>query len=435
MRWMLGLAAMGCVASTQEVRAPVDQVVRARLGGPAIDAAAVDGLLAKPLDAGAAVRIALANSPRLRVAYDELDVAAGDLAAALGLGPVSIDAQLRFGDQHDEVEIDAVQSLIGLFEMPGRRGAAHAEMAAARAGAAAAALRLAARVEIAFHDVLAAQQDVELRKTAFDAADAAATLRERMRAAGNTTELAQARDRDAREQARIELGRAEAAVVVRREALNGLLGLSGGRTKWTAAGELGALPAEAPALGELEVRALSASLDLEAGRARRDAAEHKRSTERLRTVLPEFGAGVSVVDDGEQTSIGPALRIGIPLFDFRSGERARANAEVRRAGHVLEAESGELAAAARAARVVATATYAEARHLHEVVLPLRQQIVDETLKHYNAMDANPFELIVARRELVEGAHQYVDALRRYWNAMAEVHALERGVRIVTEEPQ
>ena len=94
------------------------------------------------------------------------------------------------------------------------RAAARADLAAARAKATATALRLAARVEIAFDDLIAAQQELELRRTAFDAADAAATIRERMHAAGNTSDLAQARDRDAREQARIDLARAEAAVEV-----------------------------------------------------------------------------------------------------------------------------------------------------------------------------------------------------------------------------
>ena len=63
------------------------------------------------------------------------------------------------------------------------------------------------------------------------------------------------------------------------------------------------------------------------------------------------------------------------------------------------------------------------------MLPLRQQIVDETLLHYNAMDADPFQLIVARRELVDAGHQYLDALRRYWNGMTATTALTRGVTL------
>jgi outer membrane protein TolC len=443
----LGLASapVGCVPSPQEVRAPVDRLVAERLAGPGADAAAtdaatdaaIDALLARPLDQAAAVRIALARSARLRASFDELDLAAGDVAAALGLGPVTLDGKLRFGRDYNEYEVDAIQNLLGLVTAPYRRAAARAELSAARATAAAAALRLAARVEIAIHDLLAAEQDVELQRTAFEAADAAAALRERMRAAGNTSQLALARDRDAREQARIELGRAEATVQARREALSALLGLSGGRTNWTIAGALPDVPDAAPVLAALETTAIAASLELTAGRARRDAAERRASDERLRSVLPELGIGVALADDGHQTEVGPAVRLGIPLFDVRSGERARANARVRREDHTLTAQTIELGAAARAARSAALATYQEARQLHEVVLPLRQQIVDETVKHYNAMDADVFALIVARRELTLAAHQYVDATRRYANAMTEVTALSRGVMLdaVTAAPE
>jgi outer membrane protein TolC len=347
---------------------------------------------------------------------------------------VQIDGKLRFGRDYDEYEIDAIQNLIGLVSAPRRRAAARAELDAARAAAAATALRLAARVEIAFHDLVAAQEDVELRRTAFDAADAAAAVRQRMHAAGNTSALALARELDAREQARIELGRSEAAARARRETVNALLGLSEDRTHWAAAGELPALPAGPPALDSLETTAVTASLELTAGRARRDAAERRAADERLRTVLPELGIGVAIADDGHQTEVGPALRIGIPVFDFRSGERARASAQVRRADHALAAEAAELGAAARAARSAALATYEEARHLHDVVLPLRQQILDETLKHYNAMDADLFALIVARRELTDAAHQYLDAHRRYANAMAETRALSRGAMLDAPAP-
>jgi outer membrane protein TolC len=410
-----------CVPSQQELRAPVD----ARVHAPPID---VSTALGKPIDAETAVAIALANSPRLAAALDELGVAGGDLASALGLGPVNVDLQLRFGTGH-EYEVDAVQNVLGLVAMPRRRAAARAELAAVQADAAATALRLAAHVRIAFADVLAAQQEVELRQAAFDAADAAATVRERMRAAGNTSELAQARDRDAREQARIDLARAEADVERARERVNALLGLTGAQTKWLAAGTLRELASEPPALDDLETNAVKASLDLQAGRARSEAAANRAGAAWLTAFLPEFGLGVSAMDRDGDVEVGPALRLGIPLFDQRAGARARANAELARRQHELDASAVELRAEARAARVTALAAYEEARHLHDIVLPLRQQIVDETLLHYNAMDADPFQLIIARRDLADAGHQYLDALRRYWSAMAEVDALRAGVAL------
>lgn len=428
---LLAIVIAGCTPSMRELRDPVDADLARRLGAELDPRTKPDvgALLGKPLDAQAAIRIAIANNARLAAAFDELGIAGGGLGAALGLGPTAIHGAIRWGSAHTELEVDVVQNVLGLITGGRRRAAARGDVDAARAIAASETLRLVARVEMAFTDLLAGLQLLELRRTAFESADAAATLRERMHAAGNASDLAQARDRDAREQARIEVARAEAMIETRREALNALLGLSGEQTKWTATGRLGDLPAAAPALDQLEATAVTASLDLAAGRARAAGAENLAGAERVRAVLPQVGVGVSVHDEGHGTSIGPLLQIGIPLFDWRSGERMRANAAVRRAGHELIATAVELRASARVVRVTALAAYQEVRHLQSIVMPLRQQILDETLKHYNAMDADPFALLLARAGLVDAGVQYLDALRRYWNAIAAVTALERGVAI------
>lgn len=432
-RILLGLAlTASCAPSQSTLRRPVDAEIMRRLDAKVEIASpkAIGALLAKPMDRDAAVRIALANSPRLRAALAELGIAGGELANAIGLGPLHIDGELRFG--HDtELEFHAVQGVMGLITAPRLRAAARAGIAAARATATATALRLAARVEIAFNDLIAAQQDLELRRMAFDAADAAAMVRERMHAAGNTTDLALARDRDAREQTRVDLGRSEATVEIRREQLNALMGLTGEQTKWRPAGQLGELPASAPVIDDLERTAVAASLDLEAGRAEVDSAANRLGAERIRAVLPDLGVGVAIAQHGggEGVTVGPAVRVGIPLLDNRSGMRARARAELSRADSDLSATAVELRAGARSARIAALAAFQEARHVRAVILPLRQQIVDETLLQYNAMNADPFQLIVARRQLAEAGQQYLDALRRYWNAMTEVTALRRGVHL------
>ncbi len=431
----LAFVLVGCAPSRSELRSPVDALVEQRLGGTTGNARELLGtLLEKPLDRAAAIKIAIANNARLAAAFDELGIAGGELGAALSLGPVELHGSMRFGD-HREYELDVIQNVIGLISAPRRRAAAKADIEAARANAAAATLRLAARVDRAFTDLLAAQADLANRRAQFDAADAAALLRERMYAAGNTTALAQARDRDAREQARITVARAEATAEMRRESLNALLGLSGDDTKWTATGALAALPATAPSIDSLEADAVTASLELAAGRARRDAAENHAADVRLRTVLPELGVGVSVHDEGEGTSVGPVVGIAIPLFDWRSGERAKANAAIDRAEHLLTADAVELRANARSARISALAAYQEARHIADVIIPLRSQILDETVKHYNAMDADPFALMLARRELADAESMQVDALRRFWNAMSAVTALQRGVSLdITTDP-
>jgi outer membrane protein TolC len=124
--------------------------------------------------------------------------------------------------------------------------------------------------------------------------------------------------------------------------------------------------------------------------------------------------------------VGPALSVGIPLFNQQQGPRARANAELRRARNEAIATAVELRARAREVRQRVLGAFAEARHLRDVVLPQRQRLLDEVLKQYNAMNASTFELLVARRDLVDGGRQYIDALRRFWRNAADARALARG---------
>lgn len=428
-----------CVPSRREVFSPVDREVVRRLGISAVWHDAVDGsrvdaataaLLARPLGLDEVVRIAVANSERLQAQFEALGIASGVVADAALLPPTEVDVSYKLATAGGgaEVELGVVQDLLDLVQRGQRRDVASAELAAAQARAVAATVDLAARAQRAFYDVVAAQQTLELRQVAFDAADASATLAERMHAAGNATDLALARERDRREQARIDLARAGLEIEVGREALNAVLGLTEGNTGWSVAGRLPALPPRAPALDDLEVAALDDSLDLTVLRHEEFAASGRVRSARTQAWLPSFGVGIAAARrDGGEWEVGPVLRFGVPLFGQGQGARVRANAELRRTRRDRAATAIELRAEVRATRQRALAAYAEASRLRDVVLPLRQQILDETLLHYNAMNASTVELLLARRELVDAGQQYVEALRTYWSVMTEVTALRRGV--------
>jgi cobalt-zinc-cadmium efflux system outer membrane protein len=192
-------------------------------------------------------------------------------------------------------------------------------------------------------------------------------------------------------------------------------------------------PAAAPKLDDLEQAALAASLDLTALRAEADAAAIRHRYAMVRSFVPELGAGVAVARrDGGDWEVGPAIRIGIPLFNQQQGPRARARAEEHRANNELAATSTDLRASAETTRSRVLQAFSEVRQLVDVVMPLRKRVLDETVLHYNAMNATTFELLTARRDMVDVGRQYIEALRRYWSAMAEAKALQRGGRAMKE---
>lgn len=433
--WLSAVALAACVPSRSSLFDPVSSDVQRRIGTSVVWAedgrtdAAIAALLARPLDADTAVRIALAHNHRLQASYDELGIAGAAIADATVLPPLSVDIDHKFAvnGTSSETELEVVQDVLDLFQIGQRRTAANAELAAARARAVAATVQLASDVEQAFYDLLAAQQDEELVKTAFAAADASAELVERQHAAGNTTDLALEREREQRERMRIEVMRAGLAITEKKTRLAGLMGIGESGRDFTASGRLPDLPAVAPKLDDLGASAVSASLDGAALRAEAEGAAARHRYAVVRSFLPELGVGVSAARrEGLDWAAGPTIRFGLPLFNQQQGPRARALAEEKRVRDELAATTAELVAEADAARARALVAYDEVKQLHDVVLPMRQRILDQTVLQYNAMNASTFELLVARRDMVDVGRQYIDALRRYWRAMAEVKALQRG---------
>lgn len=439
--WMAALLT-SCVPSQSAVFGPVDREVQRRMGlsvswsEDGKTSAAIDALLAKPLDLDAAVRIALARNRGLQARFDELGIAASQVADATVLPPTTVDADYKqaLSGSGSEVELTVVQDVLDLLQIGQRRGIANAELRGARARAVAATVELAARVEMAFYDVLAAEQELELAHTAFDAANASADLVERQHAAGNTPDLALVREQEQRERARIEIGRAEQVRKERRANLAALLVIPTEQSSWTTAGRLEDPPANLPPLDDLEQAAVTASLDLDALRADADAAAARHRYAMVRTVLPELGLGVAVARrEGETWEAGPALRLGIPLFNQQQGPRARAIAEERRARNELAATRTDLAASAQTTRFRIEQSFAEVRQILDVVMPLRKRVLTETTLQYNAMNASTFELLMARRDMVEIGQQYIEASRRYWSSIAEAKALRRGGHAMMKE--
>jgi cobalt-zinc-cadmium efflux system outer membrane protein len=59
-------------------------------------------------------------------------------------------------------------------------------------------------------------------------------------------------------------------------------------------------------------------------------------------------------------------------------------------------------------------------HYRRSVLPLREQIVDLTLKNYNYMLVGAFDLLMAKQQEFEAYQKYIETLRDYWIVRADM---------------
>lgn len=307
-----------------------------------------------PLDAEAVLRCALARSPELRLARQELAVLAGKRGSAETLLPshpvvsASVADRRLFPSVLQQAQAPVINWAVTLaqeLEIAGQRGARRSEVEAERAAqlrrVAVAEQEVAAGALSAYYEVLAADEEVRLTADLAHIAEALAAVS----AARAKEALLAPVDADvARAEAvRIALARFEAE---RRHAtaqalLASLVGLSG---PLAVAGSLEQVP-PAPRTAELSLeQAVSSALAL---RGEVAAAEQERNVRSARVTLlrrlrvPNPTLSLFAQNDGfHERVLGGGLSIPLflpaPLGPSRAGEIGSALAQVEQADTTLE---------------------------------------------------------------------------------------------------
>jgi cobalt-zinc-cadmium efflux system outer membrane protein len=382
-------------------------------------------ILSAPLTSDGAVKLSLLNNGDLQATLEELGIARGDLIRALRLPNPTAEGGLQYAEgESPDIELSISQDVSELILLPLRSNAAAAEFAATKLEVAGRVMDLILEVRKAFYGYLADQQIVELRKTVLGALEASALAAEELHRAGNMTDLDVATQQVLHEEARVSFSSAETALATSRERLNALLGLWGHDTGWRARGRLPdpvAASIESP-----EATAIARSVELATLRQRFMAASERAKLARTRGLLPELKAGVAFEREGDEWSTGPIVEIELPIFYQGQGEVARAQAEMRREEQRLGATAVRVRAALRAVHVRATTARQRALYYKDVLLPMRERIVDQTQLQFNAMSVGVFQLLIARRDQIEAGRTYIDLLREYWLAKADLEQVLAG---------
>ena len=435
------LLASGC-ATIQKERghAEVAALVEERIGrktrwnqGTPEDAEVarhLDALLAKDLSSDSAVEIALLNNPALQATYEDLGVSQADMVQAGLLTNPTLSGSIGFplsSDGVSETEFSLVQEFVDLFTLPLRKRVAKEQFIADTLRVAHEALATAAEVKKTYSQVQARQQLVELRRMVLEAADSAAQLATLQFDAGNITELELANERAAAEEARLELAQEELALVEDREHLNRLLGLWGPRTQWTLTEKLPAPPGEEAPLEHLESLAIRQRLDIDAARKQVELLWNALELSRSTRFIGRFEVGVHTHRDANGPRLfGPTLSLDLPIFDQRQALIAKLEAQHRQGERRLTELSVNARSEVRAARARLLTLRGVTERYHRVVLPLREKVVEQTQLQYNAMQLGLYVLLEAKRAQVTAWRAYIEAVRDYWMARAELEQLVGG---------
>lgn len=385
----------------------------------------VDEILQQgPLGADEATRVALLANPRLRAEYARLGFSAAEVYDAGRLANPTLSGAVLFthtpGDL-DRYDYGLTQNFLSLLLLPARRRLAQAEFERAQQQAGAAILQLCGEVQASYYRLVAAEQVRELRQTVAGAARASADLAQRYYDAGNIAALDLELQRAAAGQAEAQAVSAANEAVAARAELGRLLGIPAERQDWQVQNRL-----PAPLSKDDDAAALLALAD----RSRLDLAARRREVATLQDALGvsrryrflgdvELGVQGERDDDGAHL-LGPAASIQLPLFNQNQGGVLRAQAQLERSQTELDALQLDIGHSIEAARARLEAQRVLTERYRGEYIPLQESIVKHMQERTNAMLEGPFELIRARQRQYDVDQAYLEAVRDYWLARAEL---------------
>jgi outer membrane protein TolC len=427
------LAPDGGLSDVQQLTQGRTAGVEATLSQPGAPVQArVQELLEAPVSAESAVRIALLNNPALQGALATLGISdAQRVQAARASNPHFSIAQLAEGDK---LEIERVLrfDVVGLLLLPWKAQWQSQQHELAKLQAAQEVIRLAADTRKAWVRAVAAQQSVQYLSDVQEAAEAGATLAQRMARAGNWSALQTAREQVFLADARAQLARARQTALSEREKLTRLMGLDGTATPFTLSPRLPDLPAQAAEQQDVEALALRERLDVRSAVAATGYVAESLGLTKATGYLDGLTLGYKhsrISDNAAGTQDirhGWELELALPVFDWGGARNARAQGIYLQSAARVREVAVKARSEAREAYQGWRSAYALARHYRDEVVPLRKRISEEVLLRYNGMLMSTWDLLADMRAQVLGVNNALEAQRDFWLADADLHTALTG---------
>jgi outer membrane protein, heavy metal efflux system len=385
-------------------------------------------LLQKPLTVESAVQIALFNNRSLQATFEEIGLSTADLIEAATIPNPKIDLSVRFPNQPPSgtyVDYSAALDFLRIIMIPLKKRVAQDQLEAAALHVADEVLELISQVKVAFYSLQASQQLLKRFQLIADTSAAALDLAQRQHEAGNTTDLALVQQQASYSRSRLDITTTEAEIWRGREKMNRLLGLWGADTEWRVAGELPEVPTSEIPMKSLERLAISQRLDLQADYLLLTSKTKDLGLTKAFRLLGALDFGIERERETDsQIRTGPNFAIELPIFNQGRARIKRGEAALRQAEDKLEALAIDIRSKIGELRNELASKRQIARFYQDELLPDQRRILNETLVNYNAMQIGNFELFTTKAEVARTEREYIEAVRDYWIARAD---LEREV--------
>lgn len=382
---------------------------------------AIKGLLAQqPMSMETAVRLALLNSPAVRMHLAQLRISEAERVQAITLPNPHFSFMRAVEGDKVMLERAIGFNIMSLITLPWRSQWQNQQYEMARLETSQNIIRIAADARKAWINAVAAEQSAQYAAQASTAAQAAGELARRMAQVGNWSRLNQAKEQSVLADTLAAQARAENTAFSEREKLIRVLGLWGPQAQFKLPDRLPELPTSLLDSKTIEAQALAQRLDVRAAAAQAEAVGRSlgfvRSTG-LINALDWKGFRETTTDQNtfdKERKRGWELELPIPIFDWGGAANARAQASYAQALAKIQMTAVTARSEAREAWHSYRTAHDLARHYRDEIVPLRQFINDQTLLQYNGMLVGVFDLINDTRTNIAAVRACIDAYRDFW---------------------
>ncbi len=181
------------------------------------------------------------------------------------------------------------------------------------------------------------------------------------------------------------------------------------------------LPKAARDISDIESQALRQRLDVQGAMKEADSIASSLGLTRATGFISVLELGyLRNSASGLPRQTGYEIEIRLPIFDWGSARVARAEYTYMQAVNRAADSAVRARSEVREAYGAYRTAYDLAKHYREEIVPLRKRISDENVLRYNGMLISVFELLADARQQIASVNAYIEALRDFWVAEANL---------------
>lgn len=387
----------------------------------------VNDLLSQPLSQDNAVHIALINNRALQQTYAQIGLSQSELVQAGLMSNPLLGYTIGHGGGVTRSTLSLDVALLDVLWIPLRRDLAGVALEETRLAVGDEVLQTVKEVKKAYIDAQLAKEKLALYKNLLKSHEASIQLAIRQHTAGSLSKRNLLKMQDTYAHARLEAMELNRENAIARETLNRILGLYGEQTNYTLEDTPLKLDAPISDAKGLEARAIKNRLDMNAAIKAVDyAARDAGYTQNTRLLNEIELSAQSEKETDEQRFNSFGIKIPLPIFDFGQGRVGKAQAMYNQKVHRLYEVAVNIRSQVRESYAASRYTYDKAAEANDVIVPVNEQILEETKLFYNGMLDGIYELLEDQRRYSEAKMKSLMFIGDYNKAKADLEYVLGG---------